>query len=84
MAPQFLPLHLFVLSLSDHKNTIFTVLPPLSKNPQRPRHNNKSLNEQMNAFPMHNEFHMLWDRILSPLLSPPHPPQAAKQCLSVE
>lgn len=51
LVPQFLLLHLFFLSLSDHKNTIFTVLPPLFKSPQRPHHNNKSLNEQMNGFP---------------------------------
>lgn len=51
LVPQFLLLLLFFLSLSDHKNTIFTVLPPLFKSPRRPHHNNKSLNEQMNAFP---------------------------------
>lgn len=44
---------------------------------------NLCMNKWM-ASTAHNESHMLWDCILSPLLHPPHLPQAAKQCLSVE
>lgn len=46
-----------------------------------------TINPWMNkwmASPIHNEFHMLWDLILSPLFYPPHLPQATKQCPSVE